>query len=63
VARSGGQTFPFLPQTETARQSRGRLGVRLKSAERYCEYANGHRRKCPNFIIDLTPWLNFLRQT
>jgi hypothetical protein len=26
---------------------RGRLGVRLKSAEHRCEHANGHRRKCP----------------
>ena len=26
---------------------RGRLSVRLKSAERWCEYANGQRRKCP----------------
>src|SRR5260221_12648690 len=26
---------------------RGRLGVSLKSAERCCEHANGHRRNCP----------------
>jgi hypothetical protein len=26
---------------------RGRLGVRLKSAERSYEHANGHRRKFP----------------